>query len=66
MRPRVLIVNRMPDTDGMIAFTEEMIVKLMTDSYEAGLEEGRNKALADEFVKMTMLQMNIDDIEVKE
>ena len=38
----------------------------MKETYEAGLEEGRNKALAEEYVKMTTLQMNIAEVEEKE
>lgn len=66
MRPTIVFVSKIPESDGMFSVTKEQIEKLMVDTYEAGLEEGRNKALAEEYVKMTTLQMNIDNIGVRE
>ena len=66
MRPTIVFVSKIPESDGMLSVTKEQIEKLMVDTYEAGLEEGRNKALAEEYVKLTTLQMNIDNIGVRE
>ena len=66
MRPTVVFISKIPESDGMLCVTKEQIEKVVVDSYNAGLEEGRNKALAEEYVKMTTLQMNIADVEEKE
>ena len=66
MRPTVVFISKIPESDGMLGVTKEQIEKVVIDSYNAGLEEGRNKALAEEYVKMTTLQMNIAEAEVKE
>lgn len=66
MRPTVVFISKIPESDGMFCITKEQIEKVVVDSYNAGLEEGRNKALAEEYVKMTTLQMNIADVEEKE
>ena len=66
MRPTIILLSQAPDSDGMICATKEQIEKMVVDSYNAGLEEGRNKALAEEYVKMTMLQRIFKDAEVSE
>lgn len=66
MKPTIILLSQAPDSDGRFYATKEQILRVMEDSYNAGLEEGRNKALAEEYVKMTTLQMNIDDIGVSE
>lgn len=66
MRPTIILLSKAPELDGTFLATKEQVERMVIESYEAGLEEGRNKALAEEYVKMTTLQMNIDDIEVKE
>ena len=66
MRPTIVLLSQDPESDGTFCITKEQIRQLMGESYEAGLEEGRNKALAEEYVKMTTLQMNVADVEVKE
>ena len=66
MRPTILVLSRVLESDGKFTVTEEQIMQLMVDSYNAGFEEGRNKALAEEYVKMTTLQMAFKDVEVKE
>lgn len=66
MRPTILVLSRALESDGKFNVTEGQVRQLMEDSYNAGLEEGRNKALAEEYVKMTTLQMNIADVEEKE
>ena len=66
MRPTVVFISKIPESDGMFCITKEQIKKVVVDSYNAGLEEGRNKALAEEYVKMTTLQMNVANVEVKE
>ena len=66
MRPTILLLSRGLESDGKFTVTEEQIMQLMVDSYNAGFEEGRNKALAEEYVKMTTLQMAFKDVEVKE
>ena len=66
MRPTILVLSRVLESDGKFTVTEEQIRQLMVDSYNAGFEEGRNKALAEEYVKMTTLQMAFKDVEVKE
>lgn len=66
MRPTIVLLSQVPKSDGKVCLTKEQIEKLMDDSYNAGLEEGRNKALAEEYVKMTTLQMNIADVEENE
>jgi hypothetical protein len=66
MRPTIILISKDPGLDGMFNVTKEQIQKLMEDSYTAGLEEGRNKALAEEYVKMTRLQMAFKDVEVSE
>lgn len=66
MRPTIVLLSQDPESDGMFCVTKEQIEKVMADAYEAGLEEGRNKALAEEYVKMTTLQMAFKDVEVSE
>lgn len=66
MRPTIVLLSQAPKSDGKFCLTKEQIEKMMVDAYNAGLEEGRNKALAEEYVKMTTLQMNIAETEVKE
>lgn len=66
MRPTIILLSQVPESDGRFYATKEQIEKMMVDSYNAGLEEGRNKALAEEYVKMTTLQMNVDNIGVSE
>lgn len=66
MRPTIILLSQVPKSDGKFCLTKEQIEKLMEDSYTAGLEEGRNKALAEEYVKMTTLQMAFKDVEVSE
>ena len=64
--PTILVLSRALESDGKFTVTEEQIRQLIVDSYNAGLEEGRNKALAEEYVKMTTLQMAFKDVEEKE
>ena len=66
MRPTIVLLSQAPEADGLFYLTKEQIEKMMIDAYNAGLEEGRNKALAEEYVKMTTLQMAFKDVEVKE
>ena len=66
MMPTTILLSQAPDSDGMFCVTKEQITKMMVDAYNAGLEEGRNKALAEEYVKMTTLQMAFKDVEAKE
>ena len=66
MRPTVILLSKAPELDGTFCATKEQIEKMLVDSYNAGLEEGRNKALAEEYVKMTELQRVFKDVEVKE
>lgn len=66
MRPTIILLSKAPEPDGMFCVTKEQVEKMMVDAYNAGLEEGRNKALAEEYVKMTTLQMAFKDVEVKE
>lgn len=66
MRPTILVLSRGLGSDGKFTVTEEQIRQLMGDSYNAGVEDGRNKALAEEYVKMTTLQMAFKDVEVSE
>lgn len=66
MRPTIILLSKAPEPDGSFCVTKEQIVQLMKETYEAGLEEGRNKALAEEYVKMTTLQMAVKDVEVSE
>lgn len=61
MRPTIVLLSQAPDSDGVFCVTKEQVEKMMDDAYNAGLEEGRNKALADEYVKMTMLQKIFKD-----
>ena len=66
MKPTIILLSQAPESDGRFYATKEQIEKMMVDSYNAGLEEGRNKALAEEYVKMTTLQMAFKDVEEKE
>ena len=66
MRPTIIFLSKAPEADGSFLATTEQVERMVIDSYNAGLEEGRNKALAEEYVKMTTLQMNIADVEEKE
>ena len=66
MRPTIILLSKATESDGTFCITKEQIRQLMGETYEAGLEEGRNKALAEEYVKMTTLQMNVDNIGVSE
>ena len=66
MRPTVILLSKAPELDGTFCATKEQIEKMLVDSYNAGLEEGRNKALAEEYVKMTELQRVFKDAEVSE
>lgn len=66
MRPTIILLSKAPEADGTFCATKEQVERMVIDSYNAGLEEGRNKALAEEYVKMTTLQMNVDDIGVSE
>ena len=66
MKPTIILLSKDPDSDGIFRATKEQILRIMEDSYNAGLEEGRNKALAEEYVKMTTLQMTFKDVEVSE
>lgn len=61
MRPTIILLSKAPEADGTFCATKEQILRVMEDSYNAGLEEGRNKALAEEYVKMTTLQMTVKD-----
>ena len=66
MRPTIILLSKAPELDGTFCATKEQVERMVVDSYNAGLEEGRNKALAEEYVKMTTLQMTVKDVEVKE
>ena len=66
MRPTIIFLSKAPELDGTIYATKEQVERMVVDSYNAGFEEGRNKALAEEYVKMTTPQMNIDNIGVSE
>ena len=66
MMPTTILLSQAPDSNGMFCVTKEQITKMMVDAYNAGLEEGRNKALAEEYVKMTELQRVFKDAEVSE
>ena len=66
MRPTIILLSQAPEPDGSFLATKEQIEKMVVDSYNAGLEEGRNKALAEEYVKMTTLQMTVKDVGVSE
>ena len=66
MRPTIIFLSKAPEADGSFLATTEQVERMVIDSYNAGLEEGRNKALAEEYVKMTTLQMAFKDVEVSE
>ena len=66
MRPTIIFLSKAPEADGSFLATKEQVERMVIDSYNAGLEEGRNKALAEEYVKMTTLQMAFKDVEVSE
>lgn len=66
MRPTIILLSKAPELDGTFYATKEQVEKMVVDSYNAGFEEGRNKALAEEYVKMTTLQKVFKDVEVKE
>ena len=66
MRPTIIFLSKATEADGSFLATTEQVERMVIDSYNAGLEEGRNKALAEEYVKMTTLQMAFKDVEVKE
>ena len=61
MRPTIILLSKAPELDGTFLATKEQVERMVIESYEAGLEEGRNKALAEEYVKMTTLQMTVKD-----
>ena len=54
------------EPDGKWLIPEQDFWDYLDRAYSLGFEDGRNKALAEEYVKMTTLQMNIDNIGVSE